>query len=195
MADYSDIASVGAKRASPYNPAEMFANWGGLAIGVIDYAGITYEKIEAQQGVFWPCPDAAHPGTPRLFEPGSWNPVAQGKGPFYFPDGRAHFNVARYSPPAEEVDDEYPLMLTTGRVVSQFLSGEQTLRIGPLLDTTRSRSLNCIPPGPDWGLPTVIGTARRGVARSRCRRMWSRRFALTLSLSPITGRAAAASIN
>lgn len=50
-----------------------------------------------------------------------------------FPDGRAHFNVARYSPPAEEVDDEYPLMLTTGRVVSQFLSGEQTRRIGPLL--------------------------------------------------------------
>ena len=116
-------------------PAEMFAELGRASQGgVADYAGITYEKIEAQQGVFWPCPDAAHPGTPRLFEPGSWNPVAQGKGPFYFPDGKARFIVAPYTPPAEEVDAEYPLMLTTGRVISQFLSGEQTRRIGPLLD-------------------------------------------------------------
>jgi assimilatory nitrate reductase catalytic subunit len=102
--------------------------------GVADYAGITYEKIEAQNGVFWPCPSDDHPGTPRLFEPGSWNPIAKGAGPFYFPDGRARFNVAAYRPPAEEVDDEYPIILTTGRVVSQFLSGTQTRRIGPLVD-------------------------------------------------------------
>jgi assimilatory nitrate reductase catalytic subunit len=69
-----------------------------------------------------------------LFETGSWNPIAQGAGPFYFPDGKARFNVAIYSPPAEETDDAYPLMLTTGRVVSQFLSGTQTRRIGPLVD-------------------------------------------------------------
>ena len=69
--------------------------------GVADYSGITYEKIEAQMGVFWPCPATDrdgnpidHPGTPRLFEPGSWNPVAKGAGPFYFPDGKARFNVA-----------------------------------------------------------------------------------------------------
>src|SRR5262249_57383912 len=75
-----------------------------------------------------------HPGRTCLCEPGSWNPIARGAGPFFFPDGRAHFNVAVYTPPAEEVDAEYPLMLTTGRVVSQFLSGEQTRRIGPLLE-------------------------------------------------------------
>ena len=43
-----------------------------------------------------PTPD--HPGTPRLFEPGSYNPVAKGAGPFYFPDGKARFNVAEYRP-------------------------------------------------------------------------------------------------
>ncbi|HWO56703.1 MAG TPA: molybdopterin oxidoreductase family protein [bacterium] len=102
--------------------------------GVADYSGITYEKIEAQDGVFWPCPADDHAGTPRLFEPGSWNPVAQGKGPFYFPDGKARFNVAVYTPPAEVTDSDYPLMLTTGRVISQFLSGSQTRRIGPLVD-------------------------------------------------------------
>jgi assimilatory nitrate reductase catalytic subunit len=60
--------------------------------------------------------------------------VAKGQGPFYFPDGKARFVVAPYSPPAEDVDAEYPLILTTGRVVSHFLSGTQTRRIGPLMD-------------------------------------------------------------
>ncbi len=102
--------------------------------GVADYAGITYERIEREQGVFWPCPAEDHPGTPRLFEPGSWNSVAKGAGPFYFPDGKARFNVAPYTPPAEDVDADYPVILTTGRVVSQYLSGTQTRRIGPLVD-------------------------------------------------------------
>ena len=129
-------AALGRKEGLTFeSPRQIFdelrrASAGGTA----DYAGITYEKLEAQNGVFWPCPDESHPGTPRLFESGSWNPVAQGKGPFYFPDGKARFNVATYSPPAEDIDGEYPLMLTTGRVVSQFLSGSQTRRIGPLLD-------------------------------------------------------------
>jgi assimilatory nitrate reductase catalytic subunit len=109
--------------------------------GVADYSGITYEKIEQRYGVCWPCysesPDGKpidHAGTPRLFEPGSWNVVAKGAGPFYFADGKARFNVAPYTPPAEDTDADYPLMLTTGRVVSQFLSGTQTRRIGPLVD-------------------------------------------------------------
>lgn len=108
--------------------------------GVCDYSGMTYEKIERNFGVFWPCPSEDpqgkpidHPGTLRLFEPGSWNCIAKGAGPFYFPDGKARFNVAAYTPPTEDVDADYPLMLTTGRVVSHFLSGTQTRRIGPLV--------------------------------------------------------------
>ena len=109
--------------------------------GVADYSGITYEKIERQMGVFWPCysedprtgEPIDHPGTPRLFERGSYNPVARGSGPFYFPDGKARFNVADYRPPVSDADADYPLFLTTGRVVSQFLSGTQTRRIGPLV--------------------------------------------------------------
>ncbi len=124
------------------NTREMFeelriASKGGVA----DYSGITWEKVEDQYGVFWPCysedPDGipiSHPGTPRLFEPGSWNPIARGAGPFYFSDGKARFNVTPYSDPTEVTDDEYPLILTTGRVVSQFLSGTQTRRIGPLVE-------------------------------------------------------------
>jgi assimilatory nitrate reductase catalytic subunit len=102
--------------------------------GIADYSGITYEKIDRQFGVFWPCPSEDHPGTPRLFEKESWNVIAKGKGPFYFADGKARFNVAKYTPPAEVTDSEYPLILTTGRVISHFLSGTQTRRIGPLVD-------------------------------------------------------------
>jgi assimilatory nitrate reductase catalytic subunit len=69
-----------------------------------------------------------------LFERGAWNPVARGAGRFYHPDGKARFHAATYTPPAEDVDAEYPIILTTGRVISQFLSGTQTRRIGPLLD-------------------------------------------------------------
>jgi assimilatory nitrate reductase catalytic subunit len=125
------------------SPREIFeelrlASRGGIA----DYSGITYEKIDEQMGVFWPChaldpetgePTPNHPGTPRLFEPGSYNPIAKGEGPFYFPDGKARFNVAEYRDPVDDASAEYPLFLTTGRVVSQFLSGTQTRRIGPLV--------------------------------------------------------------
>jgi len=139
-----DLArALGRERGFTFRSArEMFeelrvASKGGVA----DYSGITWEKVERNLGVFWPCyaedPQTGrpvdHPGTPRLFERGSWNPVAKGAGPFYFPDGKARFNVAEHRPPAEEVDAEYPLILTTGRVVSQFLSGTQTRRIGPLV--------------------------------------------------------------
>ena len=129
-------AALGRPRGFTFqNPRDIFeelrrASAGGIA----DYSGITYEKLEANHGVFWPCPADDHPGTPRLFEEGSWNVIAQSKGPFYFPDGKARFNVAPYTPPAEDVDAAFPLMLTTGRVVSQFLSGTQTRRIGPLVD-------------------------------------------------------------
>jgi assimilatory nitrate reductase catalytic subunit len=102
--------------------------------GIADYSGITYEKIERQNGVFWPCRSEEDKGTPRLFEPESWNPIANGAGPFYFSDGKARFNVAPYTPPTEDTDDDYPIILTTGRVVSQYLSGTQTRRIGPLVD-------------------------------------------------------------
>jgi assimilatory nitrate reductase catalytic subunit len=109
--------------------------------GVADYSGITYEKVEREMGVFWPCysedPKTGvaidHPGTPRLFERDSYNPIAKGSGPFYFPDGKARFNVADYRVPVDDVSADFPIFLTTGRVISQFLSGTQTRRIGPLV--------------------------------------------------------------
>lgn len=92
--------------------------------GTADYYGITYQKIEENMGIFWPCPSLDHPGTPRLWEDRK----------FCTPDGKAHFNPAPYRPQSELPDQEYPIILTTGRVVSQYLSGTQTRRIGKLVD-------------------------------------------------------------
>ncbi len=92
--------------------------------GVADYYGITWDRIIAEQGVFWPCPTLDHPGTPRLYEGAR----------FGHPDGKAHFQPVEWRPAVEEPDEEYPIVLTTGRVVSQYLSGSQTRRIGALDD-------------------------------------------------------------
>ena len=92
--------------------------------GIADYAGITYERIDRELGVFWPCPSETHPGTPRLFEGGR----------FFHADGKARFVAVVDRPGGDPVSDEFPIYLTTGRVVSQYLSGTQTRRIGPLVD-------------------------------------------------------------
>ena len=89
--------------------------------GVADYSGITYERIDKENGVFWPCPSESHPGTPRLFGDR-----------FAHPDGRAKFHAVHHRTAAEEPDDEYPLYLTTGRVMAQYQSGTQTRRVEAL---------------------------------------------------------------
>jgi assimilatory nitrate reductase catalytic subunit len=90
--------------------------------GIADYHGITWERIDRELGVFWPCPSLDHPGTPRLYEGGK----------FGHPDGKAHLQPVEWRPAAEEPDAEYPIVLTTGRVVAHYLSGTQTRRIGAL---------------------------------------------------------------
>lgn len=146
----------------PYTSAgEIFdelrvASKGGSA----DYFGITWERIERELGVFWPCPSEGHPGTKRLFEGGR----------FYTDNGRGRFNAVRYRPPAEVVDGEYPVWLTTGRVVSQYLSGTQTRRIGPLVDQY---------PEPLCELHPRLA-AQHGIATGDVVRVSSRRGTMTL---------------
>lgn len=90
--------------------------------GKADYYGITYEKIDEQNGVFWPCPTLESKGTPRLFEER-----------FAHDDGKAKFHPIEYKGAEEQPDEEYPLIFTSGRIVHQYLSGNQTRRIGFLV--------------------------------------------------------------
>ncbi|MDA8391790.1 MAG: molybdopterin oxidoreductase family protein [Actinomycetota bacterium] len=90
--------------------------------GIADYSGIDYERIRSDEGVTWPCPSPGHPGTPRLFADS-----------FPTSDGRARFFAVDHSPAFEDVDAEFPFVLTTGRVVAHYQSGAQTRRVPALV--------------------------------------------------------------
>jgi assimilatory nitrate reductase catalytic subunit len=109
------------------DPATVFdelraASSGGPA----DYAGISYQRLEAGEALHWPCPalptgHGAHPGTPRLFTDR-----------FARPDGRARFVAVDHVESAEPPDTDYPLRATTGRVLVHYQSGAQTRRVAEL---------------------------------------------------------------
>ncbi|MBE4737780.1 MULTISPECIES: molybdopterin oxidoreductase family protein [Streptomyces] len=131
---------LGVEKGFSTDPEEVFeelrrASAGGPA----DYSGITYRRLAEENGVFWPCPTPTaeagavppaevHPGTPRLF-----------LDRFATEDGRARFVPVSHRAAAEEPDAEYPVLLTTGRVVAQYQSGAQTRRVD---------ELNAAAPGP-----------------------------------------------
>ena len=113
---------LGAPGQWPAEPEVVFAELRRASSGgPADYAGISYPRIAAEDGVFWPCPAPGHPGTPRMFLER-----------FATPDGRARFLPVRHQPAAEEPDAEYPVYLTTGRVLQHYQSGAQTRRIAEL---------------------------------------------------------------
>jgi assimilatory nitrate reductase catalytic subunit len=141
--------------------------------GTADYYGITYDRIVEEKGVFWPCPEIGHTGTPRLFE-------EEGKGArpgrFYTPNGKANFHPITYRPSAEEPDEEYPVILTTGRVISQYLSGTQTRRIGGLVDLC---------PEPYVEIHPLLA-AQYGIEDGKPMRVTSRRGELVLNAKVVT---------
>jgi formate dehydrogenase alpha subunit len=77
-----------------------------------DYAGITYDRID-KVGLIYPVPTMDHPGTPTLFTE-------------TFPRGRGKFHPLEYVPVREQVDDEYPFILTTGRLLEHWHGGTMT---------------------------------------------------------------------
>ncbi len=78
------------------------------------YAGISSSRLE-KGGLHWPCPTPDHPGTPILHVD-------------KFTRGRGHFHAIEYIPPAEVPDDDYPLYLTTGRVLYHFHTRTMTMQ-------------------------------------------------------------------
>lgn len=147
-------ARLGVEKGFPTAPEEVFeelrrASEGGPA----DYSGISYARLQAEQGVFWPCPPGS-PGTPRLF-----------LDRFATDDGRARFVPVAHRDAAEVPDAQYPLLLTTGRVVAQYQSGAQTRRVA---------ELNAAAPGPFVELHPRLA-ARLGVTEGAPLAVVSRR--------------------
>ncbi len=105
------------------NPAEIMREIAGVTPS---YAGVSFERLD-EGGLQWPVPTSDHPGTAILH-------VAQ------FARGKGLFAPVEYLPPAELPDDEYPLLLTTGRRLQHYHTGSLTRRVGglnALLDSER----------------------------------------------------------
>lgn len=92
------------------HPAEILAEMGRY---VPEYAGVTYERLEREGGLQTPVWDESHPGTPYLFGE-------------RFPRGKAKFHPLEYTPNAEMPDEDYPFVLSTGRVLEHWHGGSLT---------------------------------------------------------------------
>jgi assimilatory nitrate reductase catalytic subunit len=133
--------------------------------GVSDYSGITYDRLEGGDGLFWPCPSTEHPGTPRLFADR-----------FATPSGRARFHAVRHTEPAEQPDAAFPFHLTTGRVLAQYQSGTQTRRVERLARLAPEPTAELHPIAArragvaDGSLVTLVSRRGEAVARARITR-------------------------
>ena len=88
----------------------------------VSYAGITYSRIE-KEGIAWPCPNTEHPGTPVLHSAA-------------FTRGKGLFSVCEHIDPAELPDSEYPLLLSTGRILYQYHTATMSRRSKGLVSRT-----------------------------------------------------------
>ncbi len=114
-----DVArSAGYPMPEYQDAGEVFSEYASLTPKI---AGISHERLEDSiSGLQWPCPDETHPGTPTLHIDG---PMI----------GRAPFQVVDYRPSAELPDNDYPLVLSTGRTLYHYNSATQTRRdAGPV---------------------------------------------------------------
>ena len=92
--------------------------WNEVRVVAPDFAGgMSYARLEALDGIQWPCPDTSHPG--ETFLHGRLWEVPCGGRP-------APFSVVQHDPPVEQPDAEFPLLLTTGRRLESFNTGVQT---------------------------------------------------------------------
>jgi len=108
-------ALMGVESSAGYDYADAEAVWEEMRSVTPDFWGITYERIAREGGVHWPCPAADHPGTPYLFEE-------------EFPRGRGKFWELEYGTDSELPDADYPLILSTGRVLFHWHGGTMTRR-------------------------------------------------------------------
>lgn len=116
---------MGFGRFFPYKEAEdVFEEYKQLTRGTdMDITGITYHRLQTNGPIQWPCPNEAHPGTPRLYTDGY----------FQVENGRAKLIPVNYIPQMELTDSDFPLVLTTGRIRDQWHTMTKTGKVENLM--------------------------------------------------------------
>ncbi len=149
----------GRRMRFPRTSAEVFDEMRELSRGrMLDYSGMSHDRIEAQRGIQWPCPEGADAGAPRLYSDGV----------FQHTDGKARLIPLPFVDNNERPDEQYPFWLNSGRVVEHFHTRTRTGKIGNVnkFSPTPYMEMN-----PDAARPLGIGhmtyarlTSRRGNA-------------------------------
>ncbi|MCK5674183.1 MAG: molybdopterin-dependent oxidoreductase, partial [Spirochaetales bacterium] len=103
------------KVSSGFNFISASEIWDEMAELVPPFGGITHARLKQEGGVHWPCPDKDHPGTPYLFSND-------------FPRGKGLFNILDLRMESEQATDEFPYILSTGRVLYHWHGGTMTRR-------------------------------------------------------------------
>lgn len=138
------------------DPQAVWDEWRQFSRGsAYDFSGMTYERLRKLPGLQWPCPDENHPGTVRRYVEGDDPLVEKGRGIHFYghKDGRAHIPFCPYVPSPEQPSAEFPLYLTTGRVLEQWHTGTMTGRIKELRDAA----------GPARFTVSAIDASSRGI--------------------------------
>lgn len=120
--DWRVICDISTAMGYPMSYPDTASIMEEIARAVPQYAGISHQRLD-KEGIMWPCPNIDHPGTRVLYEK-------------EFPRGRGRFTVTEYSDSAEASTDEFPLLLSTGRMLQHYHTGTMTRRSGGLDELT-----------------------------------------------------------
>jgi nitrate reductase (cytochrome) len=116
-------------------PEAVWDEWRNVsAQSFYNFQGITYARLRKERGLQWPCPTEDHPGTARRYVEGEDPFVTKGAGIEFYGnhDKKAVVYLRPYVPSPERLSAEYPMYLTTGRILEQFHTGTLTERIPEL---------------------------------------------------------------
>lgn len=157
-------------------PKDVWGEWREFsAHSYYNFKGMTYERLQKERGLQWPCPDEGHPGTVRRFVEGEDPFVTKGAGIEFYgqPDRRAVVFLRPYLPCPEKTTAQYPYSLTTGRVLEQWHTGTMTGRI-PELSRAAGDAIIEVPGTDAWALGVKDGDrievkSRYGTLQGRAR--------------------------
>ena len=155
--DWLIISELATKMGYPMNYDSADAVMKEINELTPSYAGITYERIQAE-GISWPCPNTDHPGTRYLHKD-------------QFTRGRGLFHAIEYIPPAELPDEEYPFILSTGRVLYHYHTGTMSRRTKGLVERFPESPIEINPEdaqklGIEEGVSVTV-TSRRGTVTAK----------------------------
>ena len=152
--DWKITCEIGSRMGLPMSYENSEAVFEELRTVTPSYAGITYGRIE-HVGLHWPCPNEEHPGTTVLHKE-------------QFTRGKGLFHAIEYTPPAEQTDDDYPMYLTTGRLLYQYHTGTMTMKSEGLNDRAPACFVEIAPSdaaelGLEEGAPVKVASRRGGI--------------------------------